>query len=181
MDLLFFLLILLSPLYLILFPHPALSHQCVDLDEGSWLISFEYSCDLNCCFFRLYTDRLARDYPFVDCTEQLPVSPALFKFLPHSYAPQGVSISSVWIPLFSVPLGTSLFPSAPSHTDARSMQGLDLVVVCPQPLVFFTFKGYFIASCWWLARGRVSVLVTPFMFLWKIGEIQTPYCPLFYV
>lgn len=84
--------------------------------------------------------------------------------------------SALWILLFSGPLGTSLLPSAPSHTDARTMQGLDLVVVCPHP-----FKRYFITSCWWLARGRVSVLVIPFMFLWKISEIQKPYCPLFYV
>ena len=65
----------------------------------------------------------------------------------------------------TVPLGSP-------HTDARTMQGLDLVVVCPQPLVFFTFKGYFVTNCQWLARGRVSVLVIPFIFLWKISEIQ---------
>ena len=126
--------------------------------------------------FRPCTDRLARDCPFVDWAELFPVSPALFKFLPHACASQCVSISSVWILLFSGPLGTSLLPSAPSHTEARTMQGLDLVAVCPHP-----FKGHFISSWWWFARWRVSVLVIPFMLLWKISEIQKPYCPLFYV
>ena len=63
--------------------------------------------------FRPCTDRLACGHPFVDCAEQFPVSSALFELLPYSCAPQWVSISSVWVLLFSGPSGTSLFPLAP--------------------------------------------------------------------
>ena len=110
MDLLSF-LILLSLLYSILVPHPALSHQRVE----SWLVSFEYSYDLNC----IILSDLAQTpctHPLVDWTEQFPVSTALFKFLPtHPVLPTEYPLA-LWGFFFSqvhqIPHCSPLLPPA---------------------------------------------------------------------
>lgn len=99
--------------------------------------------------------RLRRTIPSFTCSFQTPPALLCSRVSIHQLCVGSSFLGS--ISYLTVPLGSP-------NMDARTMQGLGLVVVCPQPLAFFTFKGYFVTSCRRLARGRVSVLVIPFMF-----------------